>query len=50
MKFAATADEALSGSIINLGRDRFNHFNQGHNLHQLTTTRSAVLTIPVVSQ
>jgi len=46
MKFAATGDEALSGAVINLG---LNRFDQGHNLHQLTTTSSAVLTIPVIA-
>lgn len=46
MKFAAVADEALSGLVINLSGGRF---NQGHPLHHLALTGSATLTMPVLS-
>lgn len=46
MKFSAKSDVALSGAIINLGRDRF---DQGHNLHQLSATGSATITVPVAA-
>jgi hypothetical protein len=44
MKFAAAADEAITGVVIQEGLDRL---GGGHNLHHLTTTSSATLTIPV---
>jgi hypothetical protein len=37
-------DTAISGVVINKSNGRF---NQGHNLHALTTTTTASLTIPV---
>ena len=44
MKFWAIDDHALSGAMINFSTGRF---NQGHNLHALTTTDTASFTIPV---
>ena len=44
MKFAAAEDQALTGVVIN---ESSNGFSGGHNLHTLTTTSTATLTIPV---
>jgi hypothetical protein len=44
MKFAAVADEAITGVLLVEG---FDGFSGGHNLHHLTTTNTATLTIPV---
>jgi len=50
MKFWAMNDAALSGAVINFnenaGRSAMS-YNQGHNLHKLTFTGTASLTIPV---
>jgi hypothetical protein len=44
MKIYSASDAAISGAIINRGTDGF---NGGHNLHTLSTTSTAVMTIPV---
>ncbi|MFZ4793455.1 MAG: beta strand repeat-containing protein, partial [Blastocatellia bacterium] len=44
MKIYSASDAAISGAIINRGTDGF---NGGHNLHALSTTSTAVMTIPV---
>lgn len=44
MKIYSASDAAISGAMINIGNDRF---NGGHNLHTLSTTSTAVMTIPV---
>jgi hypothetical protein len=45
MKFWTTADEAITGAMIN---ESTIGFTNGHNLHSLTTTQTATLTIPVI--
>ena len=45
MKFGAVEDQAITGAVILGGGS---DFSGGHNLHILTTTGSASLTIPVV--
>jgi hypothetical protein len=50
VKFFALSDIALSGAQINFNPNMgtaANAFNQGHNLHRLTLTTAAQLTIPV---
>lgn len=50
MKFWAVADRALLGAAINFNANAGNNqnaFNGGHNLHKLTFTTAATLTIPV---
>ncbi|NDD64360.1 MAG: hypothetical protein EBZ36_10325, partial [Acidobacteria bacterium] len=48
MKFhVATGDQAITGAAINNSRE-VGGFNGGHNLHLLTKTTSAVLTIPII--
>ncbi len=42
MKFSTTDDQAITGAVIHEGQ-----FGGGHNLHHLTTTGAASLTIPV---
>ncbi|MEY4166934.1 MAG: hypothetical protein RIR52_758, partial [Acidobacteriota bacterium] len=44
MKFWPTNDQAITGVMINHSTDGF---SGGHNLHALTTTSAATLTIPV---
>jgi uncharacterized repeat protein (TIGR01451 family) len=44
MKFASASDFGLTGAVINQNP---NGFNGGHNLHMLTTTDTAFITIPV---
>jgi hypothetical protein len=44
MRFAAVADEAITGALL---VEAQNGLGGGHNLHHLTTTSSATLTIPV---
>ena len=44
MRFAAVADEAITGVLL---VEAENGWGGGHNLHFLTTTSSATLTIPV---
>ncbi|MFM8394401.1 MAG: FG-GAP repeat protein, partial [Acidobacteriota bacterium] len=44
MKLSQVSDGAISGAMINLSTIGF---SQGHNLHVLTTTATASLTIPV---
>jgi hypothetical protein len=44
MKFWSISDQAITGTMIN---EATNGFSQGHNLHELTTTAAATLTIPV---
>lgn len=45
MKFAAVGDEAITGAVLVTGKDGF---GGGHNLHYLTTTNAATMTIPVI--
>ncbi len=45
MKFWANGDEAITGAMIN---EAPSGLSGGHNLHALTTTASASLTIPVI--
>jgi hypothetical protein len=45
MKFWANGDEAITGAMIN---EAPSGLSGGHNLHALTTTASATLTIPVI--
>ncbi len=51
MKLWLTDDAAMLGADINFNAGgnvaAFNYFNDGYNLHKLTITRSATLTIPV---
>ncbi|MBI3424632.1 MAG: VCBS repeat-containing protein [Acidobacteria bacterium] len=50
LKFALFTDGAISGAAINANTNagiQANAFNQGHNLHKLTLTTTAVLTVPV---
>ena len=50
MKLWATNDAGLTGALINLNplfRNNLHAYEQGHNLHHLTLTTSAQLTIPV---
>jgi hypothetical protein len=48
LKFWATADVAILGSVINKNTQASaTSFNGGHNLHKLTTTATATYTIPV---
>jgi hypothetical protein len=44
MRFAAVADEAITGALL---VEAQNGLGGGHNLHHLTTTSTATLTIPV---
>jgi hypothetical protein len=44
MKLWTLEDTAISGVVINKSNGRF---NQGHNLHALTTTTTGSFTIPV---
>jgi hypothetical protein len=44
MKFWATEDQAITGVMIN---EAVSGFSGGHNLHTLTTTATASITIPV---
>jgi len=45
MKFSSVDDQAITGVVIQQAQD---NFAGGHNLHHLTTTNSATLTIPVI--
>ena len=45
MKFWSAEDQAITGAVIQEAQDRL---AGGHNLHHLTTTSSATLTIPVI--
>ncbi|MDQ3010674.1 MAG: IPT/TIG domain-containing protein [Acidobacteriota bacterium] len=50
MKFWGASDVGLLGATINLNKNsaaNASAFNQGHNLHKLTLTNVAVLTIPI---
>lgn len=50
MKFWAVEDRALFGAAINFNpasNANSGAFNQGHNLHRLTLTESATITVPV---
>jgi len=50
MKLWSQGDEALLGAAINFNPNAAavaGAFNQGHNLHKLTLTTTAVLTIPI---
>ncbi len=50
LKLALFTDGALSGAAINANTNagtQANAFNQGHNLHKLTLTTTAALTLPV---
>ncbi|MFM8395246.1 MAG: choice-of-anchor Q domain-containing protein [Acidobacteriota bacterium] len=46
MRLATTDDHPLTGAVINLAPDGF---DRGRNLHHLTTTRTGVLSMPVLS-
>ena len=45
MKFWTSSDEAITGVMIN---EAVSGLSGGHNLHALTTTSAATLTIPVI--
>ncbi|HWQ36072.1 MAG TPA: S8 family serine peptidase [Blastocatellia bacterium] len=50
MRFRTVADAAMLGAVINFNRSAGasqNAYNQGHNLHKLTLTGAASLTVPV---
>lgn len=50
LKLAATNLGALTGAVLNFNANEAAQggaFNQGHNLHKLTTTNAAAVTIPV---
>lgn len=50
LKLNSTAEAAIFGAALNQNPHALsasNAFNQGHNLHKLTTTNAALLTIPV---
>jgi pimeloyl-ACP methyl ester carboxylesterase len=50
MKFSSQNDQGILGAAINFNASAgavSSAYNQGHNLHKLTTTPSMVLTIPV---
>jgi len=50
MKLYQTSDQAMLGASINYNANAAGAaaaFNQGHNLHKLTLTTAASLTIPV---
>jgi uncharacterized repeat protein (TIGR01451 family) len=50
MKFWTTSDSAILGSVINYNPSpnaNSSAFNQGHNLHKLTLTDAAEITVPV---
>lgn len=50
MKFWATAETALLGAAINFNpqtRTTSDVFSQGHNLHRLSLTTEAILTLPI---
>ncbi|MGH9769211.1 MAG: lamin tail domain-containing protein [Blastocatellia bacterium] len=52
MKFSRATDGAIIGCVINFNPDasaNASAFNQGHNLHKLTLTTEASLTIPVIT-
>jgi len=49
-KYYGNADEAFLGATLNLNRNsgaQSTSFNEGHNLHKLSYTTSAVYTIPI---
>jgi hypothetical protein len=51
LKLYSTSDQAILGVAINFNQNAAQSsgaFNQGHNLHKLTLTTSASLTIPVI--
>ena len=49
LRLWGTNDIGLLGSVINFNASAGgNNFNQGHNLHKLTFTTSASLTIPII--
>ena len=49
LRLWGTSDIGLLGSVINFNGDTgVNSFNQGHNLHKLTFTNMATLTIPII--
>ena len=45
IRLSTTSDTAISGAVFNLHQTGF---NGGHNLHALTLTNTATLTIPIV--
>jgi hypothetical protein len=50
MKLYSESDIGMFGAVINLNKNsnaQSGAFNQGHNLHKLTLTQAATLTIPV---
>jgi hypothetical protein len=50
LKVSATNLGAMTGVVLNANPNALTQsgaFNQGHNLHKLTTTNTSVLTIPV---
>ena len=51
LRLYSQADIAIFGAMINLNqnsREQANAYNQGHNLHTLTLTNAASITIPVI--
>ncbi len=50
LKLSSQNDQALLGAALNFNANaaaQSNAFNQGHNLHKLTLTNAATLTIPI---
>ncbi len=50
LKLGMQADGAVSGAALNVNTNaatQSNAFNQGHNLHKLTLTTTATLTVPI---
>ena len=47
MKISSASDEGIVGAMINYNPS--NGFNQGHLLHVLSTTRSAVIKVPLMA-
>ena len=47
--YVAAEDQAILGAVINSGTSRAVAFSGGHNLHAMTQSSSAVLTVPIVT-
>jgi len=49
MKFYVGSEEqAILGAVINQGQPSSTSFNGGHNLHTLTLSSSAIITVPII--
>jgi hypothetical protein len=49
MKFSAVERRAITGAVINFNSsERAAAFNQGHNLHRLTLTQTAIIEVPII--